>query len=59
MHKLIMSFRVQLETNHIKGDNVSVHMKTPYNQSLVIKQVIYNCYIFCKFQVMLLFSWMF
>ncbi len=31
MQKLIVSFRVQLETNHIKGDNVSVHMSIPYN----------------------------
>ncbi len=31
MQKLIMSFRVQLETKHIKGDNLSVHMSTPYN----------------------------
>jgi hypothetical protein len=31
MQKLIVSFKVQLETNHIKGDNVSVHMSTPYN----------------------------
>ncbi len=43
MHKLVMSFKLRLETNHIKGDNVSVYMKTPYNQLLVIKQVIYNC----------------
>jgi hypothetical protein len=43
MHKLIMSFRLELETDHIKGENVSVHMEIPYNQSLVIKQIIYNC----------------
>jgi hypothetical protein len=42
MQKLIVSFRVPIETNHIKGDNVIVHMSTPYNWSLVIRQVIYN-----------------
>jgi hypothetical protein len=31
MQKFIVSFRVQRETNHIKGDNVGVHMSTPYN----------------------------
>jgi hypothetical protein len=31
MQKLIVSFRVQFEINHMKGDNVSVHMNTPYN----------------------------
>jgi hypothetical protein len=31
MHELIMSFRVQRETNHIKEDNLSVCMNIPYN----------------------------
>jgi hypothetical protein len=56
MQKFIVSFRVQLETNHIKGDNASVHMSSPYNYSLRIRHVANN---FCKFHVMFLFSWMF
>jgi hypothetical protein len=31
MQKCIVFFRVELETKHIKGDNVNVHMDIPYN----------------------------
>ncbi len=31
MQKLILSFKVQHETNLMKGDNVNVHMSSSHN----------------------------